>query len=139
MALFKRKSSATETQDVVKKTPGASRAKASKKTSTPVAPEKKAAKVTVRAHYVLLRPIVSEKSARLASDGVYVFEVRKSAGKVEIGQAIKELYGVIPSRVHVVNVPGKSVRFGRWSGERAGRKKAFVYLKKGETIEVFGA
>lgn len=92
-----------------------------------------------QAFRVLRRPLITEKSAALASDSVYVFEVTPSCGKIEVKHAIKELYGVIPRRVNIVAVSGKRVRFGKRHGVRRDWKKAFVYLKKGDTIDVFDA
>ena len=89
------------------------------------------------AHWVLRKPLVTEKTAELASEGVYVFEISNVAGKVEVRQAIRELYGVTPRRVNIVRSKGKRVTFGRRKGVRKDWKKALVYLKKGETIEVF--
>lgn len=104
-------------------------------------PEKAASskKAGRQAYRVLRRPLITEKSASLASEGVYVFEVNPSCGKVEVKHAIKELYGVLPRRVNVVTMGGKRVRFGRRHGVRHDWKKAFVFLKKGETIDVFDA
>lgn len=128
---------------------------AKKATETKVAPKKlRTAKKSVetksekavsskkagrQAYRVLRRPLITEKSASLASEGVYVFEVNPSCGKVEVKHAIKELYGILPRRVNVVAMGGKRVRFGRRHGVRHDWKKAFVFLKKGETIDVFDA
>jgi len=86
------------------------------------------------AYRVLVHPIVSEKSARLESIGQYVFAVGRRANKVEIKKAIEGHYRVHVERVNVMNVPGKSVRFGRTSGTRSDWRKAYVTLKKGERI-----
>src|SRR3989338_114883 len=102
-------------------------------------PVKTAKKAGRQAYRVLRRPLITEKSAVLASEGVYVFEVYSSCGKVEVKHAIKELYGVMPRRVNMLAMDGKHVRFGRRSGVRRDYKKAFVYLKSGETIDVFDA
>lgn len=112
-----------------------------KKATAKKAPAKKAApKKQVRpsdAYRVLLRPLITEKSAQLASDGVYLFEVAPSAGKVEVAQAVRALYRVTPRKVNIANRKGKRVRFGRVRGQRRGWKKAMVFLKKGQTIDVY--
>ena len=107
-----------------------------RKATTKTSPAKKAGR---QAYRVLRRPLITEKSAVLASEGVYVFEVNPSCGKVEVKHAIKELYGVVPRRVNMISMDGKHVRFGRRSGVRRDWKKAFVYLKSGESIDVFDA
>jgi len=85
----------------------------------------------------LLRPVVTEKSAVLADANKYTFEISTSLNKIETSKAIQEVYGVKPKSVHVINVSGKSVRFGRKIGRRKGWRKAIVTLKKGEKIEVY--
>lgn len=125
---------ATETKAAPKKLRQVKKAVETK--SEKAASSKKAGR---QAYRVLCRPLITEKSASLASEGVYVFEVNPSCGKVEVKHAIKELYGVLPRRVNVVAMGGKRVRFGRRHGVRHDWKKAFVFLKKGETIDVFDA
>ncbi len=87
---------------------------------------------------ILLSPRITEKGAYLAEAGVYVFNVTTDATKQEIGAAIKELFKVTPRMVRVMRVPRKEVmtRGTNRRGMTAAGKKAYVYLKKGETIEV---
>ncbi len=100
-----------------------------------------AAKVSVAAHdatSVIIKPRITEKAALLSDKNVYTFEVRKGANKFEVRDAIKALYNVTPERVHIVN---KSPRHfmsrtrGRDTMEH-GLRKAYVYLKKGDRIEL---
>ena len=107
---------------------------AAKKKATPAA--RKVAG-TSQAHRVLRRPLITEKAAHLADANVYVFEVAPGAGKVEVRDAVRALYGVTPRRVNLMNVQGKRVRFGRIKGQRRTWKKAMVFLKKGERIDVY--
>ena len=107
---------------------------AKKETKTPAAKSKKA---SGDAYRVLVRPMITEKSAQLASENVYMFEVAPDAGKIEVRDAVKALYGVTPRRVNIMNVKGKRVRFGRRQGKRKDWRKAFVYLKKGQHIDVY--
>ena len=68
--------------------------------------------------------------------GVYTFDIAQSATKRDVMQAIQALYKVKPRKVAVVPVPSKmrrSVRTGK-SGVKRGGKKAYVYLKTGDTI-----
>ena len=62
--------------------------------------------------------------------------VDKSANKPQIIAAVKELYGVSPIAVRVVNVEGRRVRFGKGAGKRSDFKKAMVTLKKGDSITI---
>lgn len=86
---------------------------------------------------VLVRPLVTEKSAVLASMGQYVFVVKNEANRVAVGQAVKALYGIQPISVRIQNVRSKTVRFGRRTGKRKAWKKAIVALPKGKTIDVY--
>ena len=87
---------------------------------------------------ILLSPRITEKGAYLSEKGVYVFNVAASANKNEIMSAIREIFKVTPRQVRVVTIPSKQVmtRGTNRSGRTAGGKKAYVYLKKGDTIEI---
>mgnify|MGYP001569458755 CR=1 FL=1 len=86
---------------------------------------------------VLLRPRITEKAANLTSMNVYTFDVRTSANKGEIADAVKKLYKVTPIKIRVVNNHPKLVamRRKRGFGKTAATRKAYVYLKKGEEIQ----
>ncbi|MCX6785286.1 MAG: 50S ribosomal protein L23 [Candidatus Komeilibacteria bacterium] len=92
---------------------------------------------TKRASQVLLKPLVTEKGAYLASVNKYIFEVYGSANKIEIKKAIQALYGVAPIKVNIVNTAGKNIRYGRTSGRTKDKKKAIITLKKGQSIQVY--
>lgn len=87
---------------------------------------------------ILLSPRVTEKGAYLSELGCYVFNVAPSANKHEIAQAVKTIFKVTPRKVAIVTIPTKSVqtRGTNRRGTSGGGKKAYVYLKKGETIEL---
>jgi large subunit ribosomal protein L23 len=87
---------------------------------------------------VLLKPVISEKSYRLADDGKYTFLVAPGANKTQIRQAVEEIFHVKVTGVNTINRPGKRrrTRFG-W-GTRANTKRAIVSLAAGERIDVFG-
>ena len=87
---------------------------------------------------IILAPRITEKGAYISQHGVYVFNVATSANKFEISAAIQALYKVTPRKIAVVTVPKKVVqtRGTNRTGQTAGGKKAYVYLKKGETIEL---
>jgi large subunit ribosomal protein L23 len=92
-------------------------------------------------HDIIIRPRITEKSGIMSdpADGhaaVYTFEVRKNANKPMIAQAIKALYKVTPMKVRIVNLPAKRVLVRGKRGTSNGVKKAMVYLKKGEKINL---
>ena len=88
---------------------------------------------------VLVAPHVSEKSARVAQEGQYVFRVRTDATKPEIKAAVELMFDVKVDAVRVANVAGKIKRFGRFEGRRNHWKKAYVRLQQGQAIELGGA
>lgn len=84
---------------------------------------------------LISKPLITEKATILAETGTYVFFVDTSANKIEIKQAIRAVYGVTPKAIRIANQQGKVVRFGRYKGQRMDRKKAYVTLKKGDSID----
>lgn len=91
-----------------------------------------------RLAHVLKAPWFSEKALIGTENGVYVFRVSAEATKPEIKQAVEKFYGVTPRQVRIVNLPAKtkSLRTRRGIGTRARRHKAYVYLKKGDSIQL---
>jgi large subunit ribosomal protein L23 len=90
------------------------------------------------AAHILVSPRITEKGAYMAQNGVYVFNVSLDANKAQIADAVREVYKVSPRRVTVAAVPRKLVmtRGTNRKGATRGGKKAYVYLKKGDTIEL---
>ncbi|MDA1038146.1 MAG: 50S ribosomal protein L23 [bacterium] len=89
------------------------------------------------ARAVLISPIITEKSATLASEGKYVFQIKPDAGRIEVKQAIFEVYGVRPVSVNIQRYRRDSVRFQRRLGKQKAWKKAIVTVPKGKTIDVY--
>ena len=87
---------------------------------------------------VILRPVVTEASAMLQEDmQTYTFIVAKDANKIEIRNAVKQLFNVDVVDVRTANYPSKVRRVGRSVGRKAGYKKALVKLAEGESIDVY--
>lgn len=90
---------------------------------------------------IVIRPVVSEKSYAAFDENVYTFVVAPDANKIEIGQAVAEIFGVKVTNVNTINRKGKrkrNRRTGTWS-RRAGEKRALVSLAPGDRIEIFGS
>lgn len=89
---------------------------------------------------VLLAPHVSEKSTLAAdANGQHVFKVLPGASKTEIRQAVEQLFEVKVAQVRVMNVKGKTKRFGQREGKRSDWRKAYVTLAEGQDIDFAGA
>ena len=85
---------------------------------------------------VILAPVISEKSTRIADKlNQVVFRVLPDATKQEISAAVADLFKVEVVGVQVLNVKGKVKRSGRVTGRRDNWKKAYVTLKQGQDID----
>jgi large subunit ribosomal protein L23 len=86
---------------------------------------------------ILRRPRITEKATSVSDFNIYTFDVSTTANKKTIASAVKDVYGITPVRVRTVAIPAKHVmsRKGVHGSTSAG-KKAYVYLKKGDTIEL---
>jgi len=92
-----------------------------------------------RPYQILLRPIVSEKTAAAADTLRQIaFAVAPDASKAEIKQAVEQLFEVKVERVQVAHMRGKIKRFGRTPGKRNNWKKAYVRLQEGHDIDFLG-
>lgn len=83
---------------------------------------------------LILKPVVTEKSMRLAESGRYTFFVPGQTSKVAIAKLIAELYKVTVTSVRIAKLPGKPKRRGTISGSTSPKIKAIVALTKGQTI-----
>lgn len=87
---------------------------------------------------VIRKPIITEQTMALMEDKKYTFEVAKDANKIQIKQAVEEIFGVKVASVNTMNVLGKFKRMGAHVGKRPDWKKAIVTLKPdSKTIEFF--
>ena len=86
---------------------------------------------------VIRGPHLSEKAHMAAEKNQVVLKVRTGATKKEIRQAVEFLFEVKVDNVQVVNVKGKTKRFGQTNGRRSDWKKAYVRLAEGSSLESF--
>ena len=90
----------------------------------------------------LKRPIITEKATGLTEKGRYVFEVERTANKVQIKKDVELMYGVTVTSINTMRTIGKvkskATRNGQASGRRAHGKKAVVTLKDGDIIDFYG-
>ena len=88
---------------------------------------------------IIIRPIITERSMASVADKKYVFEVAPDAGKIEIKNAIEEIFGVKVAKVNTINYDGKAKRLGAGRpGTRKSWTKAYVQLTSdSKTIEMF--
>jgi large subunit ribosomal protein L23 len=85
---------------------------------------------------VLRAPHISEKSARLQEINQYVFVVSPTATRADVKAAVEGLFSVNVQSVNLVNVKGKARAFRSRAGTRSNKRKAYVRLADGQTIDV---
>jgi large subunit ribosomal protein L23 len=100
--------------------------------------------MTLTAHEVILRPIISEKSMDESGRGKYTFAVHDDANKIQIKAAVEELFAKENVTVVAVNVlttkrkeKRRGTRRGRITGWTTPWRKAIVTLAPGQKIEFF--
>ena len=90
-----------------------------------------------RLHQIILAPVVSEKSSRVAEkQNQAVFKVLRDARKPEIKAAVEKMFNVKVEGVRTLNVKGKTKRFRGIKGRRSDVKKAVVTLAEGQSIDI---
>lgn len=88
---------------------------------------------------VILAPHVTEKtSVTTGANNQYAFKIADFASKHDVKHAVEAVFGVQVESVRIVNIKGKSKRFGALSGKRSDIKKAYVSLKPGGEIDFTG-
>ncbi len=91
------------------------------------------------------RPRMSEKAyGQSQALNVYTFSVPASASKHVIATSIAEQFGVIVTKVNIMNQKGKTKRTTRKNGRsvfgtRPDMKKAYITVKEGQVIPIFAA
>ena len=86
---------------------------------------------------VIIRPIVSEKSYSLIDENTYTFVVHPDANKIQIRQAVEEIWGVKVVKVNTQNRKGKVKENRLTRGKRKDTRRAIVKLAEGDKIELF--
>ncbi len=89
---------------------------------------------------VIKNPHISEKTTHLMQESnEYVFVVDKNANKIEIAEAVKEIYKVDVEKVRIISIPSKKRRLGLTVGKKKGYKKAIVKVKDGQKIDILSS
>lgn len=92
----------------------------------------------MKIHDVIQRPVVTEKSSIAREEAnIATFRVDPYATKLQIRQAVEQLFEVKVTNVRTMQQPGKKKRVGRSVGRKPAWKKAIVELAEGHTIEFF--
>jgi large subunit ribosomal protein L23 len=91
-----------------------------------------------KTYQILRRPLITEKSTTLKElQNKLFFEVDRRANKIEIKQAVEQIFKVDVLSVTTMNMDGKKKRAGRFFTHRPDWKKAIVTIKPGQRVEFF--
>ncbi|MDH5442106.1 MAG: 50S ribosomal protein L23 [Candidatus Nomurabacteria bacterium] len=82
---------------------------------------------------VIVGPRITEKAAVLSENNVYTFDIAVRANKQDVKKAIKAMYGVDAEKVRITRRKPVAIWRKGW-GRTKTEKKAYVYLKKGDSI-----
>ena len=97
--------------------------------------------MTLEATQIVLRPVISEKSMDQSTVNKYTFAVADEANKMQIKDAVEELFKVTVLSVNVLTMKRKEKSRNRRRGRQVGYtspwKKAVVTVKAGDSIEFF--
>ena len=93
----------------------------------------------MKINFVLKQPIITEKGTELGAVGGYLFRVDRQARKEDIKKAVEKFFKVKVIKVRTMNVVGKKRRAlkSRKQIKQADWKKALVFLKEGDKIDLF--
>ena len=90
---------------------------------------------------IIKAPIITEKSSTLAANNVITFSVDVRANKLQIRNAVEQMYNVVVTDVNTARCMGKYKSRYTKSGLLEGRannfKKAIVTLKDGDKIDFY--
>ena len=88
----------------------------------------------MNAYEIIKKPLLTEKSYAKISEKVYTFVVDKNATKVDIRNAVEEIFKVQVEKVKTMNFKGQeksqNTKKGRTVGRTSDYKKAIVTLKR---------
>ncbi len=97
--------------------------------------------MTLSAHEVIIRPVISEKSMDESQRGKYTFRIHDDASKIQVKAAVEELFKVQVTGVNVLTTKAREKRRGTRRGRIVGWttpwRKAIVTLAPGQKIEFF--
>jgi large subunit ribosomal protein L23 len=88
-------------------------------------------------HYdIIKKPIITEKATMVSEANAVVFQVAMDSTKPQIKEAIEAVFGVKVKAVNTSILKGKAKKFRGRNGVRSDKKKAYVTLEEGNSIDV---
>ena len=87
--------------------------------------------------HIVKYPIITDKATRLLENNQYSFVVDRYSDKIEIKEAIENLFDVKVIKINTCRLPRKKKRVGKYIGWKPQYKKAIVTLLEGDVINLF--
>jgi len=92
---------------------------------------------------VIIAPLITEKAQNLQEIGKnqgkrlvkYVFKVHPDVNKIQVRDAIKKIYKIVPTSINILVYKGKIKRFRNMPSQRPHWKKAIVSFENGADLE----
>jgi len=92
---------------------------------------------------VIIAPLITEKAQNLQEIGKnqgkrlvkYVFKVHPDVNKIQVRDAIKKIYDIVPTSINILVYKGKIKRFRNMPSQRPHWKKAIVSFENGADLE----
>jgi len=88
-------------------------------------------------HDIIRKPLITEKASDLQLQDKYVFEIARTANKMQVKDAVEKAFKVHVIDVNMITTPGKLKRRGRRQVVTSPKKKAIVSLRPGDKIAYF--
>ena len=85
---------------------------------------------------LIISPRLTEKASNLSSLNIYTFNVKENATKISLAKEIEKVYKVKPIKITIINNPRVAVLVRGKLGFNSRFKKASVFLKKGDKINL---
>jgi len=87
----------------------------------------------MKKYTIIKGPCLTEKGDQLQENyGKAVIKVDRRANKVEIKEAVEQVFNVKVDTVRTTKVRGKQKRVGKYLGRTSDWKKAYITLKEGK-------
>lgn len=93
-------------------------------------------KEKIKDESLIISPRLTEKASNFSNQNVYTFNVKDNANKVSLSKEIEKIYKVKPIKITIANYPRRAVFSRGKLGFKSSFKKASVFLKKGDKINL---
>lgn len=86
---------------------------------------------------IIKYPIITDKTTKIIEDNIYCFAVERKANKIQIKNAIENIFNVKVQKVNTIQLPRQKKNMGKFRGYKTRNKKALIKLNEGYTINLF--